>query len=52
MPADDFEKLTMLSKLTGTTVPAPLANLKGDEILHRECVEKENMADFIRRHLG
>lgn len=52
LPADDFEKLAMLSGLTGTPVPAPLADLKGDAVLHKQCVEKENMADFIRQRLG
>ena len=51
LPEDDFAKLELLAQLTGTAVPAPLANLKGDEILHKECVEKENMAEFIRRCL-
>ena len=51
LPADDFEKLTMLSELTGTAIPAPLANLKGDEILHKDCVNKEEMAEFIRKKL-
>ncbi len=52
LPADDFAKLELLSKLTGTKVPAPLAALKGENVLHKECVEKENMADFICRFLG
>ena len=52
LPADDFEKLGLLSDLTGTAVPAPLANLRGDEVLHRECVEKSAMSEFIRRRLS
>ena len=51
LPADDFAKLAMLAELTGTEVPAPLANLKGDEVLHKDCVNKEEMAEFIRRKL-
>lgn len=51
LPADDFDKLQLLSELTGTPVPSPLANLRGDEVLHGECVEKENMAEFIRKKL-
>lgn len=51
LPEDDFEKLELLSRLTGTAVPAPLANLKGDEVLHKECVETGDMAEFIRRKL-
>ncbi len=52
LPADDFAKLQLLSELTATPVPTPLANLKGDEVLHKECVEKENMAEFIKRRLS
>ena len=51
LPADDFAKLQLLSELTGTPVPAPLANLKGDEVLHKDCVEKEEMSAFIRGKL-
>ena len=52
LPEDDFAKLEMLAKLTGTAVPAPLANLKGDEVLHKDCVEKEKMAEFIKSRLN
>ncbi|MBO5668683.1 MAG: threonine synthase [Lentisphaeria bacterium] len=51
LPADDFAKLELLSKLTGTAIPAPLADLQGAEVLHKECVAKEDMAEFIRRNL-
>ena len=52
LPADDFEKLEMLARLTDTAIPAPLANLKGDTVLHKECVAKEDMAEFIKNHLN
>ncbi|MBR7121040.1 MAG: threonine synthase [Lentisphaeria bacterium] len=52
LPADDFAKLQLLAGLTGTEIPAPLANLKGDAVLHKECVAKEEMAEFIRRNLA
>ena len=48
---DDFEKLETLSKITGTPVPAPLADLKGDAVLHKECINKEDMAEFIKGKL-
>ncbi|MBE6365722.1 MAG: threonine synthase [Lentisphaerae bacterium] len=51
LPADDFAKLELLAELTGTAVPAPLANLKGDEVRHKKCVEKSEMAEFIRQSL-
>ena len=47
VPADGFAQLEMLSKLSGTAIPAPLANLKGCEVLHRNCIEKSNMAEFV-----
>ena len=52
LPEDDFAKLEMLSSLTGTPVPSPLAALKGDAVLHQDCVEKSDMAEFIRTRLG
>jgi len=47
VPADGFAQLEMLSKLSGTAIPAPLANLKGCEVLHKNCIEKGNMAEFV-----
>ena len=47
VPADGFAQLEMLSKLSGTAIPAPLANLKGCEVLHKNCIEKSNMAEFV-----
>ena len=51
LPADDFEKLQLLSQISDTRIPEPLANLRGSEILHKECIAKEEMAGFIRRNL-
>ena len=47
IPEDGFAQLEMLSKLSNTPVPAPLANLKGCEVLHRNCIAKDNMAEFV-----
>ncbi len=47
VPADGFAQLKMLSELSSTPVPAPLADLKGCEVLHKNCIEKENMAEFV-----
>ena len=47
VPADGFAQLEMLSKLSGTAIPSPLANLKGCEVLHKNCIEKSNMAEFV-----
>ena len=48
VPADDFAKLEMLSELSGTAIPASLAALKGEPVLHRSCVARSGMAQFIR----
>ena len=47
-----FEIVEKLSKTTGTAVPAPLAGLAEKEVLHKSCVEKDEMADFITSFLG
>ena len=51
LPQDDFAKLQLLSELTGTAIPLPLAELEGSEVLHDKCVAKEEMASFIREKL-
>lgn len=51
LPENDFDKLELLSKLTGTPVPAPLNALRGAEPIHRACIAKEDMAQFILREL-
>ena len=52
IPADGFELLEKLSAVSDTPVPGPLAELKSKEVLHKTCVEKEEMADFIKSFLG
>ncbi len=47
IPADGFAQLEMLSKLSNTPIPAPLANLKGCEVLHKNCIAKDDMAKFV-----
>ena len=51
LPQDDFAKLQLLSELTGTAIPLPLAELEGSKVLHDKCVAKEEMASFIREKL-
>ena len=41
-----------LSKVTGTKIPAPLANLKDRAVLHKSCVKQSEMAGFIRDFLS
>ncbi len=52
MPADEFGMVEKLSEVTGTPIPAPLADLKTRSVLHRSCVEKQDMSGFIRDFLG
>lgn len=47
LPEDGFAQLEMLSKLSDTPIPAPLANLKGCKVLHKNCIEKSDMAEFV-----
>ena len=48
----EFEMVDELSKTTGTKIPSPLAGLADKEVLHKSCVEKEDMAKFIADFLG
>ena len=40
-----------LQALTGLAAPAPLAELKSLPILHRDCIEINEMADYVRRNM-
>ena len=41
-----------LSEVTGTKIPKSLAELKTKEVLHKTCVEKQEMENFIKEFLG
>lgn len=49
---DEFAMLAKLSEVSGTAIPAPLANLHDKKVLHKDCVNKNDMADFITGFLG
>jgi len=51
LPEDGFALLEKLSGISGTAVPVPLAELKNMEVRHKNCVAKEDMAEFIRGFL-
>ena len=51
VPEDGFELLEKLSSLSNTPVPAPLSSLKSLEVRHKNCVKKEDMAEFITSFL-
>ena len=48
---DEFAMLDNLSEISGTAVPAPLAGLSDKEVLHKKCVNKTQMAEYIRDFL-
>jgi threonine synthase len=51
LPVDDFAKLELLAKISDTQIPAALAALQGEEVLHKSCIAKEDMAEFIKNAL-
>ena len=48
---DEFAMVAKLSEVTGTPIPAPLADLKNRIVLHSSCVRQSEMAGFIRAFL-
>jgi threonine synthase len=51
LPEDEFAVTELLADVSGMAVPAPLASLRGKEVLHKNSIAKEDMADFIRKVL-
>ena len=51
VPADAFAAMDKLQALTGVPVPAPLAELKMLPVLHHDCIEVSEMADYVRRKM-
>lgn len=51
VPDDAFAAMDELQALTGLAAPAPLAELKSLPILHRDCIEINEMADYVRRNM-
>ncbi|MBO4649310.1 MAG: threonine synthase [Lentisphaeria bacterium] len=52
LPENEFAMVEKLSEVTGTAIPAPLANLKDRAVLHKSCVKQAEMAGFIRDFLN
>ena len=48
----EFDMVEKLSEVTDTAIPAPLAGLKSREVLHKDCIEKTQMSEFIKNTLG
>ena len=51
-PADGFEAAALLSQLSGTSVPQPIAALKGKSVRFENICDADDMADFVRRTVG
>ena len=51
VPEDAFAAMAELQTLTGVPVPAPLAELKILPVLHHDCIEVNEMADYVRRKM-
>ena len=51
LPEDEFAMVELLSELSGTPVPAPLASLRESAVLHKDCIAREAMAEYVRATL-
>ena len=52
VPNDAFAEMAELQTLTGVPVPTPLAELETLSVLHHDCIEVNEMADYVRRKMG
>ena len=50
--ADGFEATERLQALTGAPVPGPIAGLRNKPVLHKDCIRKDEMEDFLLKFLG
>lgn len=51
VPNDAFAAMAELQTLTGVPVPTPLAELQTLPVLHHDCIEVSEMADYVRRKM-
>ena len=51
VPDDAFAAMADLQTLTGVPVPTPLAELETLPVLHHDCIEVNEMADYVRRKM-
>ncbi len=49
---DDFEKLELLSQVTGTAIPAPIKNLKGKERRFGSVIKADEMRTAVCKYLN
>ena len=48
---DAFEQMTQLSRITGLDAPSSLSGLQGRAYLHRDVIEKTDIADYVLEKL-
>ena len=51
VPDDALAAMAKLQALTGVPVPTPLAELQTLPVLHHDCIEVSEMADYVRRKM-
>lgn len=51
VPDDAFAAMAKLQALTGVPVPTPLAELQTLPVLHHDCIEVSEMADYVHRKM-
>lgn len=51
VPEDAFAAMAKLQALTGVPVPTPLAELQTLPVLHHDCIEVSEMADYVHRKM-
>ena len=52
VPEDAFAAMAELQTLTDVSVPTPLAELETLPVLHHDCIEVNEMANYVRRKMG
>lgn len=52
IPADEFETVNALQRLTGVQIPEPIAKLKGADIRFNEIIQKDNLEKAVFDSLG
>lgn len=45
--ADEFEQMEHLQEISGVKIPANLAGLRSREVLHRDCIDPEEMLEYV-----
>ena len=49
---DAFEQMAQLSRVSGLDAPASLAGLQGKTLLHRDVIDKSDIADYVLQKLS